>query len=254
MNNDWGTPQNELESALMRAATDVAARPAFYKALAEAKLLIVPEGDPPPLEHGALKEGANLALAQVDIKGQWHTPVFSSEARLSPGTRYLGIAAIDIFKITKGSHLVLNPGAQYGKILVPEEISQILDGSLFKPDETFTAKKETKVLVGQPREYPHEFVAALKRYFATEPLVEKAFLAQHFIAGVHTEPSLLVSILAPDREFDRIAAAVGVIARETRKPQNTVDVTKFQSGGDDYFSGQEPIYARKKGLLGRLFG
>src|SRR5262245_29113791 len=115
MNNDWGTPQNELESALMRAATDASARPGFYRALAEARLLIVPEGDPPPLEGGVLKEGANLALAQVEIEGQLHIPIFSSEARLPQGTRYLGLAGLDLFRITRGAHLILNPGAQYGK-------------------------------------------------------------------------------------------------------------------------------------------
>ena len=140
-------------------------------------------------------------------------------------------------------------------MLVPDEVTQLLDGSLFKPSETFTVKKETKGLIGQPKDYPHEFVAALKRYFATEPSVEKAFLAQHFLPGVHTEPALVVSILAPGREFERIAGEVGIIAREIKKPQNAVDITKYDVGNESYFSKQEPIYVRaKRGIFGKLFG
>lgn len=255
MSNDWGTSQNELEAALVRAATDAAARPAFYKALLEAQLLIVPAGQPPALEDGVLKEAATLQLAQIEIQGQQCIPLFTSEARLPQGTRYLGLASRDLFNITKGAVFVLNPGAQYGKMLLPSEVTQLLDGSLFKPSETLTVQKETKGLIGQPKDYPHEFVAALKRYFAGEPSVEKAFLAQHFMPGVHTEPALLVSIVAPEREFERIVGEVGIIARETKKPQNVVDITRYDQRNDSYFSNQEPIYVRaKRGFLGKLFG
>src|SRR3990172_7157059 len=111
MSNDWGNPQNELEAALMRAAADPAARPAFYKALVGAQVLIVPAGEPPPLVNGVLKEAAKLALAQIEIEGQPHIPLFSSEARLPQGTRYLALATSDLFTMTKGAHLILNPGA-----------------------------------------------------------------------------------------------------------------------------------------------
>jgi hypothetical protein len=255
MNNDWGTSKNDLEAALVRAATDPAARPGFYKTLAESQLLIVPAGPAPPLEGGALKEAATLQLAQIDIQGQRCIPLFTSEARLPQGTRYLGLAARDLFNITQGATFVLNPGAQYGKMLLPDEVAQLLDGSLFKPSETFTIKKETKGLIGQPKDYPHDFVAALKRYFATEPSVEKAYLAQHFVPGVHTEPALLVSILAPEREYERIVGEVGIVARETKKAQSTVDITKYDVSTDSYFANQEPIYVRvRRGIFGKLFG
>jgi hypothetical protein len=254
MSNDWGAPQNELESSLMSAATDAAARPMFYKVLANAKVLIVPVGEMPTIVDDVVREPGKLQLAKVAIQGQLHIPLFSSEARLPQDTRYLGLAAADLFKMTQGEHLVLNPGAEYGKVLMPGEIARILDGSIFNPTETFTVKEPTKAMIGQPKDYPTEFVAALKRYFATEPLVEKAFLAQHLIVGVHNEPALLVSILAPEEEFSRIAGAVGVIAQSTKKAQKAVDIVQFDDRTTSYFANQEPIYSRKKaGLLGKLF-
>jgi hypothetical protein len=254
MSNDWGAPQNELESALMSAATDAAARPMFYKVLASAKVLIVPAGEMPTIVDGVVSEAAKMQLAKIAIQGQLHIPLFSSQARLPQGTRYLGLAATDLFKMTLGDHLVLNPGAQYGKVLVPAEIVQILDGSILNPTKSFTVKAPTTAMIGQPKDYPTEFVSALKRYFATEPLVEKAFLAQHFIPGVHDEPTLVVSILAPEQELARIAGAVGIIAKGTKKAQNAVDVIKFDDRTTSYFATQEPIYSHKKGgLLGKLF-
>jgi hypothetical protein len=254
MSNDWGTPQNDLESSLMSAATDAAARPMFYRVLANSKVLIVPVGEMPTIVDDVVREPAKLQLSKVTIQGQLHIPLFSSEARLPQQTRYLSLAATDLFKMTQGEHLVLNPGAQYGKVLMPGEIAQILDGSIFTPSKTFTVTEPTKAWIGQPKDYPTEFVAALKRYFATEALVEKAFLAQHFIAGVHDEPALLVSILAPEHEFSRIAGAVGVIAQSTKKAQKAVDIIQFDVRSNSYFANQEPIYLRKTGgLLGKLF-
>jgi hypothetical protein len=255
MTNDMSTPQNELEVALFAAADDAAARPNFYKVLCESSVLIPHVGDGPEIVDGVVREASKISLPNIEIQGKMHVPFFSSEIRLAPGTRYLGMRALDLFSITKGSHLVLNPGSGYGKLFVPSEISGILDGSLFTPTETFVAKKGTQQLIGQPKQFPHDFVNALSRFFAGEPTVESAFLAQHFIAGTHTEPALLVAVAAPEGDFERVAAAIGIISRETDKVQTSVDIIRLGSDSRGYFSNQTPFYARKKrGFLGRLFG
>lgn len=256
MTDHMSTPQNELERALFSAATDAAARPSFYKVLAESDVLILYVGDPPPITNGVVTEATNLSLPNIEIQGCMHIPFFSSEARLPPGSNFLGIRALDLFKFTEGSHLVLNPGSDFGKLFVPSEISEILDGSLFIPKDTVTIKKGAEQLIGQPKDYPTDFVKALERFFSGEPSVTSAFLAQHFIAGTHTEPALLVAVSAPEKDFERVAAGIGIIARETKKAQNIVDITRLRDcENHSYFASQRPFYSRKKqGLLSRIFG
>ena len=256
MMDHMSAPQNKLEQALVAAATDVAARPGFYRALAESDVLVAYVGEAPPITNGVVTEATNLSLPNIEIQGCMHIPFFSSEARLPPGTQFLGMRALDLFNFTKGSHLVLNPGSDFGKLFVPSEISEILDGSLFTPTDVLTVKKGSEQLIGQPKEYPHDFAKALIRFFSGEQSVRSAFLAQHFIAGTHTEPALLVAVSAPEKDFERISAGIGIIARDTKKPQNAVDITRLQDGViHDYFASQIPIYERKKqGLLSRLFG
>jgi hypothetical protein len=163
--------------------------------------------------------------------------------------------AFDFFTITRGSHLVLNPGSKFGKLFVPTEISDLLDGSLFEPTETFVAQQGSKQLIGQPKDYPQSFVDALARFMAQEPLIASAYIAQHYIEGTHTEPALLVAVVAPESEMGRLAAEIGLISQGTAKAQNAVDVTRLDGPDRGYFSGQKPFYVRKKrGLLGKLFG
>jgi hypothetical protein len=251
-------PQNDLEVALLAAAADTAARPRFYRALLESNVLIVPVGQQPSVLGGVVQGESPIALKAIEIEGRTHTPFFSSENRLLPGTPYLGLKARDFLHMTKGAHLVLNPGSDYGKLFVPAEVERLLDGSLLvaKEKDYFKASAGSKRIIGQPKDYPHSFAAALARYFASEPSVDRAYLAQHFISDVHTEPALLIAIVTSTDEFDRIAAATGLIARETKKTQNAVDVVRLDnSKPDNYFTKQKPIYERKgRGFLQRILG
>ncbi len=248
-------PQNELESALVAGATDESARPRFYETLLNSQVFIVPVAAPPPTVDGIVQADTKLSLSMMEINGAPHVPFFSSETRLAEGTPFIGMAALDFLKITLGSSLILNPGSSYGKAFLPAEVASLLDGSMFKPSEKLVSKGGEQQLIGQPKDYPHEFASAISRFFASEPSVEMAFLAQHYIAGMHTQPALLVAVIAPEQGFERIAGSIGIIAKETKKSEGAVDVTRVQKGSLGYFSNQEPIYTRKKkGLFQKLFG
>jgi hypothetical protein len=258
MNTQLDNPQNDLESALIAGVEDAAARPIFYETLLKSQVLIVPAGEAPSIVAGVVQADTKLSLSTIEIDGERHVPFFSSEARLPVGTSFLGLSAIDFFQLTKGSNLVLNPGSNYGKIFLPDEVASLLDGSLFRPVETLTAKGGEQQLIGQPKDYPHKFAAAVARLLASEPSVEQAFLAQHFIAGMHTQPAILVAIVAPESGFEQIAGAIGVIAKEMKEMRDAkkeVDITRLQKANLGYFSSQTPIYERKKkSFLSGLFG
>jgi hypothetical protein len=256
MDASFDDPNNELELALVAGARDEAARPHFYEALLKAQVFIVPSGGAPlEVEGGIVQTTAQLDLATVQLNGAPHVPFFSSEARLPSGAAFLGMSAFDLLQITRGSHLVLNPGSAYGKAFLPGEVESLLDGSMFKPTETLTAKGGEQQLIGQPKDYPHKLAETVSRYLESEPDVEQAFLAQHFIAEMHTEPALLVAVVAPESGFERIAGAIGIIAKDTRAAPGAVDVTRLQPNSLGYFKGQQPIYQRKKkSLLTKLFG
>lgn len=65
-------PQNELERSLVRASSDPAHRPQFYRLLAESDLFVIQEGVPPPATHQriTLPESMTIQLRKIEFRGR----------------------------------------------------------------------------------------------------------------------------------------------------------------------------------------
>src|ERR1700749_4934625 len=99
------TPQNELEAALLAAATEPEARPRFYEILSKSDLLVIDESPQPgaPTGRQVLEKGRSLQLRVLEVAGVPHVPVFSSSARISAvvtgEVRFLAVNAKALFDI-----------------------------------------------------------------------------------------------------------------------------------------------------------
>src|SRR4051794_29486133 len=189
-------PQNDLERSLMRASSDPAHRPQFYRDFAASQVFVIDDGGPATREgETTLQEGRTLRLRTIELEGKLYLPVFSSlprlQAVLQEQASYIALNALEFLKITRGADLILNPRSDYGKAFTAAEVESILDGSIGRPDETYVAEKDTQVLIGQPANYPTELVAALERLFATRAAAPPASLAHfHDAARGQKPPSL----------------------------------------------------------------
>lgn len=148
-------PQNLLEKSLIQASTDPAHRHQFYKDLSNSDFFIIQEGDIPET-HGkvTLSAGAQIKIQNIEHNGKPYVPVFSSLLRLQSvldrEVGYVALNAVEFMRIVQGSEIILNPSMSYGKEFVRDEILSIIDGSIFKPTESFVAEKDTQVLIGHP--------------------------------------------------------------------------------------------------------
>lgn len=239
-------PANLLEIALKDAAVDPAAVPRFLCELMDSKILIVPAGEKPRIVNGVAQEGAKINLANIEIQGRQCVPFFTSEARLSAGTEFLMLDARVFFEMTRGAHLVMNPGAAYGKEFYPEEISRLLSGEVFEPKERYVAKKDEQVLIGQPADYPKELVEALCRLYATKPALKRAWVAFYHNPGRDTEGGLLIALDVPTQnDMERISGESGIVIESTPKKQKYVDLVRYADVGvAGYFTNQKPFYQK----------
>lgn len=254
-------PQNDLERSLTKAAADPAHRPQFYRDFMASDIFIIQHGVRPPESDGrtVLKEGANIQIRNVEHNGKLHIPIFSSLERLrvllTGEATYLGINAFEFLRITKGSPLLLNPGSDYGKEFTETEIASILDGSIWKPTERYVVQKPTRVMFGQPKNYPKELAEALCRLFPTVPEIKRAWLAHYFNPERDEQPHTLIAI-EHSGSWEHVAGQAGMVAKDIKIPDPPVDFmqvsSKLTTKGDveDYFlNGLEPFYRKK-----RLFG
>lgn len=248
-------PQNEFEYSLVKAASDPAHRPQFYRDLAKADLFIIQEG-PPPATSGKmiLKESQTIQVRHTEWNGKNYIPVFSSLPRLQAVLReeagYMALNAIEFMKITQGAEFILNPGSDYGKEFTKAEISSILDGSIWQPSERYVAKQAEQVMIGQPAIFPKDLADALSRYFKTQKGVKRAFLAHFFHPQRDEKPHTLIAVEFTG-DWEPIMAGAGMVARDVPIPDPQVDFLPMtgKEGIEDYFKKDcKPFYERK--LLG----
>jgi hypothetical protein len=244
-------PVNGLEVSLIKAATDPAHRAQFYRVFVAAEVFVIEQG--PRRQSSSprvLNAGENICLTTLQRNGQTVVPIFSSLLRVqsfaAEGVNWLALNALEVLRITKGAVVILNPGADYGKEFTAAEIASILDGSLWKPTNSYVAQKETKVLIGQPANYPHALVAVLSRYFSTAPEVERAYLAQYLNPECDQKSHSLVAAEVT-QDWDRVMAGAGLALSGTVIPDPPVDFLQLTGKGgiEDHFrSGVKPFYER----------
>ncbi len=188
------TPENELEKAMLLAASDQSARPAFYRLLIDSELVVL----------GELGEGMSLDTAEN--AGMKYHPVFTSMARLKalaveqrPHFRMQGRL---LFESTRGASFVINPGSELGKTLTPEEISSFLDAH--RPGRG-------DFVVTQPKVYPIRLVKALCVLFTSRQLIRAAHLAYVARDGIDREAHPLIGLEA-EGDAPRLAQEIIEIA------------------------------------------
>jgi hypothetical protein len=129
-------PQNRLEESLVKAATQPESRPQFYRDFLESELYLLPHGEVPEIKDGVLQTGSQVAFQAVEIEGKTWLPIFSSlprlQAALDTERPYLRMAARTFLELTRGADILLNPGSDYGKQFLADEIARLLDGSIKK--------------------------------------------------------------------------------------------------------------------------
>jgi hypothetical protein len=217
MSDDF-VPTNELEEALMQAAGDPAARPAFYRRLLEAKLFFVTPEAPASPGREVLPAGREVVVMSFTGPRGPFTPFFSSQERVAEVAPrmnrplgFLALAGRDAFGLLaqRAQQAVLNPGFPFGKEFSPEEIRQLAAGSL-DVGSTITVEEATEVLLGQPSQYPRALVDALIRLFAGKPSVAAAYLAQIHDPASGLPPHPIIGIVSDD--YDQVVREAGMVA------------------------------------------
>ena len=254
-----------LEQALRLAATDPAARPAFYRALLDAEVVVIGRSNGTVDDDGRLSPGSHLSLAHWRAPDDTlFVPFFSSEARLHAAapaeTSILRLHARALFETARGSVLVLNPGAEVGKEFAPGEIDALLDHGVAHAADPHVVESARQVLLGQPAERPDALITAVSALLAGHANVRAAYLAR--MDDPSRPPPSLVIGLEGDGDLDAALREVGSVAADTAPRDTPVDLVEVRRGDDglsDYFlRSVEPFYRRPAGGFGgrlrALFG
>lgn len=255
--------ENELELALRLAADEPGHRPNFYTALLDAQVFVI--CPPGPKEHGIVDLQAGDKVSIVNWERPDGTPVipfFTSlpalQRAIEDEVSYMAFPTRDLFQMTMGATLFLNPKSDYGKEFFPQEIETLLSSGVNQAAEQRVVQKETKVLLGQPAKYPSRMVSSLTTLFAKHANVKSAYLTLMHDPSVDEKPHLLVGVEV-DGNIEKVMREAGTVAAEscdTGEPVDLYLVTPEDSGLSSYFRREvKPFYERSwGGKLKSLFG
>jgi hypothetical protein len=226
------TPENDLERTMLRAASDPAERPAFYRLLLSSELVALGEF------------GRSLVLDIVENRGRKYHPVFTSRCRLDAFTPEpmpsFTIPAHVLFESTRGAAFVLNPGSELVKELTPDEIAGAIR-LVGEPSVVFT----------QPDVYPTRLIKALCVLYTSRSQLKAARLA-YITRRDETGPSHPVIGIETDGEAPHLAGETIAAAQEVM-PNTPVDVVyldpkRTTSAFHQHLLGVPPFYRRSFAL------
>ena len=240
-------PVNQLEEALLRAATEPAARPLFYQGLLQEEVLVVlhPQEN---LAKGEITPTEGMEI-QLQVLTDGKIPVFTALERIREGAveladlSYLRLRGFDLFQMVQGTDCALNPFSAVGKLLPAQELADLLAGHLTGAD----AGQQVQVTLGEPTDYPTALADALRAYCATNPAIERAYLAQMQLQNSPEPPRLLLAFQAVDND-PAFLQEVGPVVQPHVEGQQTLDMLLIDPTSPEpinqYFLQTEPFYQK----------
>lgn len=250
------TEENKLEEILRMAADEPAHRPNFCEVLLNSQVFLLGATAEPGVDGEVnLEAGSKIRIQHWEkADGSPVIPFFSSlevlKKSIDSEESYLVLPVRSLFEMTQGATLFLNPKSDYGKEFVSEEVAHLLSIGISQAPSQRVVEKETKVLLGQPSNYPSKMVDSLTQLLAKHSDVKKAYLALMHDTSVDEKPHLIVGIEA-DGDVDKIMREAGNVAGDTAPEGEPVDlyrVNESECGVSDYFINQtKPFYEKKWG-------
>lgn len=256
------SPQNELETCLIKASKNQEQSYHFYEILLNSEIYFLPHIYQRPLsaqeQHVDTSVPKKISIIQVEIEGKAYTPFFSSLERIktinSDEKAYYKLISVDFFRMIRNSKnpapLILNPGSGYGKIFSIYEIETLANGNNPAASEKIRVSAGGKLLLGQPSNYPHKLVDVLKKNFKKNKNIKQAFLLHICNQSIDEKPHTLI-VVDINHAFDYVVNTIGALINNIEIPDPPVDIAQFLNPQDPiskYCLTIKPFY--KKKILG----
>lgn len=242
---------NPLEQALMKAATEPAHRPDFYRLLMQSEVFVLGRTQRAGEGSATLAPGEKLQIVNWEKRdGTPVVPFFTSldalRRAIEEQQSFLALPARSLFELTKGATLVLNPASRHWKEFFPHEIEALLTTGMNQVSQQRVVQKPTQVLLGQPAKYPTEMVAALTALLSKHPAVKAAYLCTMHDPSLSSAPGLVVGF--EGEALDRAMQEAGTVAVDTAPRGQAVDFVRVvpgEKGMSEYFlESVKPFYQR----------
>ena len=226
-------PENRLEALLALAADEPAHRPEFYRVLLESEVYVISNMEHEGEGQGWLTDEDAMSILTITAdESNPIIPFFTSIEELTRFVEYqaqwIGIKARNLFMLTKGATLVLNPQSRFTQPFYPAMIEALLATGIPHASWQATSQAHNGAHIRPPEPYPAKMVDSLIIFFAGRPEVATAWVALKQ-GPEDLRPHLLVGIDASD-DVAQIIREAGSVALDT-VPEEVPEVAFVDMNG-----------------------
>ena len=236
--------ENQLEQLLRLAANEPGHRAEFCEKLLQSMVYVLGERRDAEQTENQELTFQHWQNSNQQVMIPFFTSLNKMQQVVSEGESYLSMPCRQLFQLTLGEQLYLNPELDVGKAFTHDEINHLLDGEEI---ESQTLQPGQQLLIGQPARYPKKMVDSLKILLSKHYKVKNAYLALIHDKKKEDRPHLVVG-LETEGEMDTLIEQAGQVATETTDKGEVVDWFKVNHQHDqlsDYMLKEtHPFYHR----------
>lgn len=163
---------------------------------------------------------------------------------------YMKVNGRQFLELVLGHSIIVNPFSKIYKELVPNEIADMLNGSIFNVIEKGVAKIHMQTLIGKPETTPTILINSLQSVFSKIKEVSAAYLGWVFNEQIDRKAHYIFAIECDTKtsdEFKIIADTISNLCKPYLKKEEYIDIIKLTPNGNfsDYFYNKdEPFYKK----------
>ncbi|UVD79303.1 enhanced serine sensitivity protein SseB C-terminal domain-containing protein [Myroides albus] len=182
-------------------------------------------------------------------------PVFTNPDRIydsgaiTQEMDYIKVRGRSFLELTIGNQIIVNPFSKYYKELIPIEISEMLNGSIFTPKHSPVIHTRMNALIGAPEQSPTALLSDLSNMFKSIIAITHAHIGWTFMDQIDTNAHYIIAIETEgELPFSQIAKLTSTICQQHLKADEVIDIVKLEKGGDfsEFFYNQStPFYSKK---------
>lgn len=232
-----------LESLLKQASEEAAWRPAFYRELLKSRVLVMVPDE--TLAQSVARPDRVHFVQWKRIDGTAAIPFFSSARTffeaVPHGAKCLVLDTRQLFELTRGAILHLNPYSEFNVELTQSDVETMLsDGSLVVP-ESFTLESDQQVSFRCVVNPPVPLLDALTLLYSQLPQVQSAYLVS--VMGLYDSRESLLLGLDIEGDPEPVVRDSALVIRDTYHGPYDLDVVHLKGGvGAPSNSGFAPAF------------
>lgn len=236
-----------LAKVIENAGTEATYREVFYKRFLKEDIYV--------LVQKSKNNQPSLENTPIVVLQNNHIPVFTDPERIfdhnavAEEVDYIKVKGRAFLEMAVGETIIVNPFSKTYKTLVPAEITDMLNGSIFnKLPQNNRTKVQMEVMIGHPEVQPTPLLETLLPYFKENTAITAGYIGWTFNPKIDPKPHYILALELEDNNCSQYANQIAELAKPHQNEDDILDIIQLEEGGtfsEFFYKKSTPFYKKQ---------